>query len=444
LVTWGSKATEVPTGIGSYSTVIAGETTYNATTNTATFRPDNLDQGSVYYVTAYGVTDGIQTSGGTYWRFSTGKSFQSYLVIPNVGRHGKMSPALGHLVTRGATTSFLVTPDEGYLLDSVSGCGGTLSGNTYTTGPITGVCEVVAVFSPKTVSVPASIVVPVANATGSYTIRWGTSTTPGVTYVLQEATNATFTANLRQVYSGTGTSAIITGRSSGVTYYYRVRAQRSGYSASNYRTAGNGCTVTLPCVAPTSLSVPVVNTTGSYSVNWSASMTPGVTYVLQEATNATFTANLRQAYSGTGISASISGRRSGVTYYYRVRAQRSGYSASNYRTAGNGCTVTLPCVAPAAITVPKSNSSGDYTVFWTASATAGVTYTLEESTDNFKSNCKAITTGLTTTSANIIGQFNGKTYWYRVKAIRANYRDSLWTTSEHGCVVSLMFGSPPE
>jgi hypothetical protein len=61
--------------------------------------------------------------------------------------------------------------------------------------------------------------------------------------VLQEATNATFTAGLRQVYAGTATSASITGRNSGVTYYYRVRATRLDYYSSVWSTAGNGSIV---------------------------------------------------------------------------------------------------------------------------------------------------------------------------------------------------------
>ena len=38
-----------------------------------------------------------------------------------------------------ATRLITVTPDtsEGYVIGSVSGCGGTLSGNTYNTGPVT-------------------------------------------------------------------------------------------------------------------------------------------------------------------------------------------------------------------------------------------------------------------------------------------------------------------
>jgi hypothetical protein len=65
----------------------------------------------------------------------------------------------------------------------------------------------------------------------------------------------------------------------------------------------------------------------------------GVAYVLQEATNATFTANLRQAYAGTATSANISGRTTGVTYHYRVRATRPGYTPSDWISAGNGCLI---------------------------------------------------------------------------------------------------------
>jgi hypothetical protein len=45
------------------------------------------------------------------------------------------------------TVSFTLTPDAGYRIDSVTGCGGTLSGDTYTTGPVSGDCAVEATFS---------------------------------------------------------------------------------------------------------------------------------------------------------------------------------------------------------------------------------------------------------------------------------------------------------
>jgi N-acetylneuraminic acid mutarotase len=50
-------------------------------------------------------------------------------------------------VGAGGTTTFTVTPNSGYAISSVTGCGGSLSGDTYTTGPINADCTVTASFS---------------------------------------------------------------------------------------------------------------------------------------------------------------------------------------------------------------------------------------------------------------------------------------------------------
>ncbi len=201
---------------------------------------------------------------------------------------------------------------------------------------------------------PASISVPSSSSTGSYTVSWGSSSTEGVTYVLEEATDAGFTSGLRTAYSGIGTSASITGRTSGSTYYYRVKATKAGFTDSDWRTGSNGCIVVIICGTPASISVPSSSNTGSYTVSWGSSSTAGVTYVLEEATDAGFTSGLRTAYSGIGTSASITGRTSGSTYYYRVKATRVGYTDSAWRTGSNGCTVNIgPCTLGDAVDAPS-------------------------------------------------------------------------------------------
>jgi hypothetical protein len=49
-------------------------------------------------------------------------------------------------VEHGKTIDFTVTPSTGYSIDRVEGCGGSLSGNIYTTGAITADCSVTASF----------------------------------------------------------------------------------------------------------------------------------------------------------------------------------------------------------------------------------------------------------------------------------------------------------
>ncbi len=72
----------------------------------------------------------------------------TYTVTTSASVGGTISPA-ARVVKAGATTTFTLTPATGYALSSVSGCGGTLNGTTYTTGVITGACIVTATFSPR-------------------------------------------------------------------------------------------------------------------------------------------------------------------------------------------------------------------------------------------------------------------------------------------------------
>jgi hypothetical protein len=58
---------------------------------------------------------------------------------------GTISPG-SRTVTQGNTTSFTISPTTGSSIASVTGCGGRLSGTTYTTGPIHSNCTVIVSF----------------------------------------------------------------------------------------------------------------------------------------------------------------------------------------------------------------------------------------------------------------------------------------------------------
>ncbi|ADH85183.1 Lcl domain-containing protein [Desulfurivibrio alkaliphilus] len=76
-----------------------------------------------------------------------GGSTKKYTVSATAGDGGSISPG-SQSVARGTTASFTVTHESGYSIDSVSGCGGSLSGNIYTTGAISAACTVTATFAP--------------------------------------------------------------------------------------------------------------------------------------------------------------------------------------------------------------------------------------------------------------------------------------------------------
>jgi hypothetical protein len=96
--------------------------------------------------------------------------------------NGSISPA-SVLVASGAVTSFTVTPNQGYAVATVSGCGGSLNGNVFTTGIVTAGCTVTATFSP---AVPTYTVTPsVSGANGSIA--------PSAAQTVQSGSTAQFT-----------------------------------------------------------------------------------------------------------------------------------------------------------------------------------------------------------------------------------------------------------
>lgn len=89
-------------------------------------------------------------------------TLNTYTVTPSPGTNGSMSPSTPQIVNYNETMVFTVTPDNGYFIDTVTGCSGSLDGEIFTTGPITSDCEVVATFS-----LGGYTVTPLAGANGS-------------------------------------------------------------------------------------------------------------------------------------------------------------------------------------------------------------------------------------------------------------------------------------
>ncbi|MBS0582479.1 MAG: hypothetical protein JSS42_05185 [Proteobacteria bacterium] len=111
--------------------------------------------------------DAVASASALAGSFSTGSTAPTtYIVTPSAGTGGTISPSTPQTVNSGATATFTVTPASGYQITGVGGtCGGTLSGNAYTTNAVTANCTVSAAFS----VVPASAPSVSAPALG----RWG-------------------------------------------------------------------------------------------------------------------------------------------------------------------------------------------------------------------------------------------------------------------------------
>lgn len=188
--------------------------------------------------------------------------------------------------------------------------------------------------------IPASITVPSSSSTGSYTISWGAASGTVTAYQLYEATNSGFSGETL-AYSGTALSKAISGKGNG-SYYYRVRAC-NGSLCGGYRTGANPIVVTLAVPAPpASITGPLMNTTGNYTISWSSS-TGATRYELWESV---FGGPYAKVYDGANTFKSFSNKPNGE-YYYRAKACNaagcSGYSPTKFvQVCVGGCSFAAP------------------------------------------------------------------------------------------------------
>lgn len=110
--------------------------TLGGTPSMSTYSFGEDDAGNLY------VADG----GGAVYRFASDELGVTWTVTPLAGPNGSIDPDTPQIVDEGETTAFTITPDTGYLIDTVTGCGGTLVDDTYTTAPVTADCTVEASF----------------------------------------------------------------------------------------------------------------------------------------------------------------------------------------------------------------------------------------------------------------------------------------------------------
>jgi hypothetical protein len=123
---------------------------------------------------------------------------------------GSISPA-DRIVTSGSTATFTVTPNTGYSIATVSGCGGSPSGNNYTTGAITSDCTVTASFIPT----------PLNTVSGAITDASGI----GISGVGFSITGTGFTLTLPDANGNYSLSAVATGE-------FTITPTRTGYTFS--------------------------------------------------------------------------------------------------------------------------------------------------------------------------------------------------------------------
>lgn len=146
-------------------------------------------------------------------------SRNGFLVTPQAGSNGTISPSSSQTILYGDRAVFTATPNSGFVANFGGTCGGSFGANVYTTNPIAGACTVSATFAPAITTLSWDAVIDARVA--GYRVYYGT--TPGV---YQQAVG-------QGINVGNVTSYVLPALPGGFQYYFAVRA----YDASGIESA---------------------------------------------------------------------------------------------------------------------------------------------------------------------------------------------------------------
>jgi hypothetical protein len=248
-----------------------------------------------------------------------------------------------------------------------------------------------------------------------FTANWNT-VNGSSSYSIDVASDAAFTSFVSG-YSGlsvASNSLAITGLSSGVTYYYRVRGANTTGSSPSSNTISQ---ITIS-PNPVALAATAITQT-SFTANWQAA-TGATGYLLGVATDAAFTSILSgyNNFPVASTSSSVTGLTGGTTYYYRVQATNAG------GTSGNSSVITVITIpAPPVASAASSIAQTSFVANWAAS-TGATGYFLDVSTSatftSFVSGYQNLSVGNVTSYSVSTSLSTATTYYYRVRAAGLN------------------------
>lgn len=238
---------------------------------------------------------------------------------------------------------------------------------------------------------------------GNYSVSWSESPSRlANTYILQEAKDAAFTTELREVCTTAQQSCNVSSKVAGL-YYYRVRGHNDWGDGewSNAQSAS----VLLPDT-PTLNVIDNSDGNGSFAVSWNGTARAS-SYTLQEDITPAFS-NPVAVYNGSQTAWAANGKTVG-TYYYRVLATGA-TGQSNWSAAQSA--IVLPPDTPSLNPIDNTDGDTTYSITWSVSARA-TSYTLQEDSSAAFGNPTVVYEG-TTQSWTATNKSPG-THYYRVR-----------------------------
>jgi fibronectin type 3 domain-containing protein len=282
---------------------------------------------------------------------------------------------------------------------------------------------------------PSNLVATAASGTEA-DLTWTNNATNQTGFHIDRATDSAFTQNLvtQTAASGTATSFVDSGLTSGGTYYYRIRATNSIGDSANSNTA----TVTLPVLPlPPSNLQAVKITTNEVDLTWqnNATNATGIEVFRQKLTNSfVLIASLPPTATSLNDTGLVTALVPGTAYTYHVEA-------TNLAGPSGPASLSVTTVANAPTNLSAAPGDGQISLSWTGS-TGATSYSVYRATTPGGEGSMPLATNIASTSfADSTIAYN-TTYYYEVTAVDPGGESAKSGETSGSLTIHLMLGTP--
>ncbi len=186
-----------------------------------------------------------------------------------------------------------------------------------------------------------------ATVDGRIDLTWTDNSSDETAFSIEQSANGTTGWAEVATPAANATSQAITGLTPGVTYYFRMRSNRSG-EFSSYTSVANAASGFLAPSAPSGLAgVQSYLVNGRIDLTWTDNASNETAFAIEQSPAGAGTWVEVATPAANAVSASITGLSNDTSYDFRIRANRSGTYSSYSSTA----TIKTPAVTVAGLTM---------------------------------------------------------------------------------------------
>jgi phosphodiesterase/alkaline phosphatase D-like protein len=280
------------------------------------------------------------------------------------------------------------------------------------------------------VATPTNLTATAASST-SVNLTWDDNSNNETNFVIERATNSTFTNPTEITRPADSESYTDTGLSASTQYWYRVKAvtaaESSGWSGAKSVTT-QAPAPTAPA-APTTLAATAASSS-QINLTWADASSNETGFVVERSTSSTFTSPVTTNVAANATSLQVTGLSASTQYFFRVKAVNGSLSSAFSNTA-NATTQAPAPTAPAAPTglTASAASSSQINLAWTDASSNETGFVVERSTSSTFTSPVATNLAAGTTSLQVTGLSASTQYFFRVKAVNGTLSSAFSNTA---------------